>query len=62
MPALTVKELAEVFSMSHNQITEICRMKGSPAFKKGVGKTSPWVCFKDKFEAFLIEQASKYKG
>lgn len=62
MKALTIKELSEVFSMSTNQITEICKIKGSPAFKKGIGKTSPWLCFGDKFENFLKEQASKYKG
>lgn len=62
MAALTIKELSEEFSMSPNQITEICKMKGSPAFKKGIGKTSPWLCFGDKFENFLKEQASKYKG
>lgn len=62
MPALTVNELSEEFSMSPNQIKEICRTKGSPAFKKGYGKTSPWLCFSDKFEEFLKQLAAEYKG
>ncbi|WP_167957930.1 hypothetical protein [Anaerosporobacter faecicola] len=62
MQALTVNELSDKFSMSRNQIIEICKTKGSPAFKKGVGKTSPWLCFPDKFEIFLKQLSEKYKG
>jgi hypothetical protein len=62
MPALTVKELSKEFSMSTNQITELCKTKGSPAFKKGSGKTSPWICFPDKFEAFLVKKSEEWKG
>lgn len=62
MPALTVKELSVKFNMSEQTVKEICKTKGSPAYKIGTGKYSPWACYDDKFEQFIIKLADKYKG
>ncbi|WP_455718017.1 hypothetical protein [Anaerosporobacter sp.] len=48
--------------MSEQTVKELCRTKGSPAYKKGVGKTSPWICFDDKFEQFIVSKSNQYKG
>lgn len=60
--AMTIEELAHTFNMSERQIAELCRRKGSPAFKKGEGRTSAWMCFPDKFENFLQRKSEPWKG
>lgn len=62
MYALTAKELSKMFNMSEQTVKQVCKTKGSPAFKKGIGKKSPWLCFPDKFEIFLKQLSEKYKG
>ena len=60
--AMTVRELSETFGVSYNQCIIICKIKGSPAYKSGVGRTSPWLCMPSKFEEFMQKNAEKWKG
>lgn len=60
--AMTVKELCENFRLSYGQCLVICKTKGSPAYKSGLGKTASWLCMPSKFEAFMQKNAEKWKG
>lgn len=60
--AMSIKELASAFNISELQANTLCRCKGSPAFKIGEGKSSNWMCFPDKFEAFLQKKSEQWKG
>lgn len=59
---LTISEPAKKFGMSEATARIICAMKGSPAYKAGTGKTAPWRCDEDSFEAFLLANAEGSKG
>lgn len=60
--ALSADELSELFSMGHTTTVEICKTKGSPAFKKGDGATSQWMCFAKDFLNFQQMRSKQWKG
>lgn len=58
----TTYQLSEQFNMNYRQVIIILSMKGSPAFKKGMGKKSDWLCDDEEFKRFLQKQSEKHKS
>lgn len=59
---MNVAQLAQKFDLSAATVREICAMKGSPAYRSGTGRTSPWRCDVNKFEWFLLKLAERSKS
>lgn len=62
MPAMTVKQLSEMYGLHPNTVRTICRCKGSPAFRTSDRPKAEWRCDRDEFEEFLIARAEGSKG
>lgn len=60
--ALDVIKLSEMFGVSKETIYEVCRTKGSPAYKAGRGRTSHWVCFPNEMKQFMQKLSEPFKG
>lgn len=54
--------LAEQFGMCERMVFEYFRMPGSPAYKVGHGRTSPWRCKPSEFAAWLKQKSEDQKG
>lgn len=60
--AMSATQLADTFCISYMQVTRLCKMKGSPAYKTGPGKTATWICMPSKFEKFMLDMSERWKG